>query len=264
MLVISTKQQFLELLQDLRDVSSEYRVSIKASFLNTDLSDTELDDIDFSESEFVGVNFHHNIIKDCSFNHCKLDTCNLSDSNISVTTFHHALLINTNFHASLLIATDFKSAYLNSCDLSLVAGAYQKWKHTRFAHCDLSDSTFRRANFTSAKFNSDTKFNNTSISQSKFTDAYLDYVDLSNLHDFAGVIGEGKRFLTFRATPWHIVILRKEQIMQIGCQKHTLDEWFGFSVREIDDMSTEAVDFWEYWKPILKLLATDSNYFPII
>lgn len=43
--------------------------------------------------------------------------------------------------------------------------------------------------------------------------------------------------------------------MSIGCQSHSLKEWWGFSDKEIDRMGNDgAVDLWKVWKPILKVI----------
>jgi len=40
------------------------------------------------------------------------------------------------------------------------------------------------------------------------------------------------------------------QIM-IGCQRHTLEEWQNFSDKEINDMHSEALNWWKKWKEVV-------------
>lgn len=47
--------------------------------------------------------------------------------------------------------------------------------------------------------------------------------------------------------------------MQIGCQNHSLEEWWSFNDRQIADMDGRtALSFWRTWKPILQQIITAS------
>ena len=57
--------------------------------------------------------------------------------------------------------------------------------------------------------------------------------------------------------------------MQIGCQNHKHNAWFGFDLYQIasmhyesDEEKTTAVERWEKWKPVLKAICTQvaSDY----
>jgi hypothetical protein len=39
--------------------------------------------------------------------------------------------------------------------------------------------------------------------------------------------------------------------MQIGCQRHYIKKWFGFSDERINKMDPEALAWWKIWKPII-------------
>jgi len=49
---------------------------------------------------------------------------------------------------------------------------------------------------------------------------------------------------------WWINITEKH--IQIGCQIHRADEWFKFTDNEIAKMHTEALEFWNKHKVIIK------------
>lgn len=41
--------------------------------------------------------------------------------------------------------------------------------------------------------------------------------------------------------------------MQVGCERHSFDEWWGFSDRQIIEMDgRSALEWWRKWKPILQ------------
>ena len=42
--------------------------------------------------------------------------------------------------------------------------------------------------------------------------------------------------------------------IRIGCQQHTICEWFGFTDDVIDAMDTGALVWWKQWKPVLELM----------
>ena len=46
--------------------------------------------------------------------------------------------------------------------------------------------------------------------------------------------------------------------MQIGCQLHTLAEWWVFTDAQIVAMSPSALRFWCKWKPILQAIIEAS------
>jgi hypothetical protein len=40
--------------------------------------------------------------------------------------------------------------------------------------------------------------------------------------------------------------------MQIGCQNHSIEEWFKFEDEYVGSMECRALDWWKKWKPVLK------------
>jgi hypothetical protein len=43
-------------------------------------------------------------------------------------------------------------------------------------------------------------------------------------------------------------------VMAIGCEQHSIDKWMNFSDEEIDKMDTNALQWWEVWKPRIQQL----------
>ena len=54
--------------------------------------------------------------------------------------------------------------------------------------------------------------------------------------------------------------------LQIGCERHEIKDWFGFSDGRIKDMDGErALEFWREWKDTIKMIiekspAKETNY----
>ena len=46
--------------------------------------------------------------------------------------------------------------------------------------------------------------------------------------------------------------------MQIGCQRHSIQEWFSFNDSEISKMDSEAMGWWKIWKPVLSGIIESS------
>ena len=47
-------------------------------------------------------------------------------------------------------------------------------------------------------------------------------------------------------------------VMQIGCERHTIEDWWGFDDERIAAMDGHALEWWRRWKPILKQIIDTS------
>jgi hypothetical protein len=54
-------------------------------------------------------------------------------------------------------------------------------------------------------------------------------------------VQSGKYTITFSAS-----------VMAIGCEQHTIKQWFSFTKKQISAMDHGALEWWTTWKPILK------------
>jgi uncharacterized protein YjbI with pentapeptide repeats len=50
--------------------------------------------------------------------------------------------------------------------------------------------------------------------------------------------------------------------MQIGCQRHTIAEWWAFGDDEIARMDSGAKSWWKVWRPILRKIIKSSPAVP--
>ncbi len=46
-------------------------------------------------------------------------------------------------------------------------------------------------------------------------------------------------------------IVFTKDILQIGCERHTIEEWKGFEDLQIEIMDDEALEWWRKWKDFI-------------
>lgn len=66
------------------------------------------------------------------------------------------------------------------------------------------------------------------------------------------VIGNMKELKTLQLDTWAISIWK--DIMQIGCERHTIDNWFSFNEEQIAKMDSKALDWWNKWESVLSTI----------
>lgn len=74
-------------------------------------------------------------------------------------------------------------------------------------------------------------------------------VDLSGC-DLLDCTGNNRQIKTIQAGKY--IVNYTTEIIQIGCENHTIEDWFSFSDEKISEMDNGALDWWKDWKPILK------------
>lgn len=65
----------------------------------------------------------------------------------------------------------------------------------------------------------------------------------ANLWD---IIGNGREIKSMQIERYSVVYT--SDILQIGCERHTVEEWRDFTDQEIDKMDSETLDWWKKWK----------------
>ena len=76
--------------------------------------------------------------------------------------------------------------------------------------------------------------------------------------NLSGTTGNMREIKSLHADIW--AVAWTTEVLQIGCQQHSITDWWGFSDSEISAMDTRALDWWKRWKPILQqLIATGVN-----
>ena len=74
----------------------------------------------------------------------------------------------------------------------------------------------------------------------------------ANLHlvNFNFCVGNMQEIFSLQLDTWLISFTK--DILNIGCETHTIDTWFGFTDLEINEMDNSAVIWWGKWKKTLK------------
>jgi hypothetical protein len=67
-----------------------------------------------------------------------------------------------------------------------------------------------------------------------------------------GAIGNGEEIKTIQTEKWPIVYTR--DVMAIGCEQHSIEDWFAFDDKHIKAMDEDALAFWRKWRPILQAI----------
>ncbi|MFY2599430.1 pentapeptide repeat-containing protein [Achromobacter xylosoxidans] len=95
--------------------------------------------------------------------------------------------------------------------------------------------------------------------------AYLGGANLRGayLGDLAGIWGTSGNLREIKAIQcdtWPVTYTATH--MQIGCQFHTLAQWWSFTDEQISEMSYGALEWWQKWKPVLHTIVTMSPAVP--
>ena len=98
------------------------------------------------------------------------------------------------------------------------------------------------------------------LSDAYLRGAYLRGAYLSELSSIWGVTGNLREVKAIQADVWPVTYTATH--MQIGCQFHTLAEWWAFNDEEISCMDSKALAWWSVWKPILKQIIEASPAVP--
>ena len=71
-----------------------------------------------------------------------------------------------------------------------------------------------------------------------------------------GAIGNNAEIKSLQSG--HYAIAYTKTIMAIGCEQHSIDQWFAFEDQRILSMDGKtALKFWRKWKPILQAIMAD-------
>jgi len=129
---------------------------------------------------------------------------------------------------------DLEGAYLRDADLS----------DTYLSGADLRDADLRDADL------SDADLRDADLSGADLRDADLSGADLRDA-DLSGAYLSGAG-LYLQTEIWNILVTPTH--IRIGCEFHTIEEWFRFDDEKIGNMDSKALDWWTKWKPILELM----------
>jgi len=148
---------------------------------------------------------------------------NLEEANLEEANLEGANLEGANLEGANLEEADLEGAYLRGADLR---GANLEGVYLRGANLEEAD----------------------------LEGAYLRGADLEEA-DLEGAclwsaIGNKKEIKSLQLETYDICYTK--DVLQIGCQRHNINDWWGFDDEIIEKMDYYALNWWKKWKPILK------------
>ena len=124
----------------------------------------------------------------------------------------------------------------------------------------LSDAILSGANLSGAIL-SDADLSDANLSCANLSGANLSCANLrgANLRGAImwSTIGNGRELKSIHCGTYDIAFTR--DVMQIGCKRFLVADWFSFDDKAIASMDVGALDFWRVWKPILQQIVEASK-----
>jgi len=149
-------------------------------------------------------------------------------------------------NAISLVNANLQDANLQHADLQYVDLQYVDLQYADLLRADLQYANLQHADLQYANLQ------HADLQYAKLQGANLRGADLqgANLQctDIRWVIGDGEKIISIQSR-YDIVIAPKWDIMAIGCEQHTIDEWMNFSNAKINKMATGTLRWWKIWKP---------------
>jgi len=164
------------------------------------------------------------------------NSANLSSADLSFADLRSANLRSANLRSADLRFADLRSANLSSADLRSA-----DLRSADLRSADLSSADLRSANLRSANLRS------ADLSSADLRSANLRFANLRSVN------------LLVLQTDVYMCYIQKGYI-RIGCEHHTVKEWWGFKEDEIESMDGEALTWWKTWKPIIKKMHKNFNW----
>jgi hypothetical protein len=69
-------------------------------------------------------------------------------------------------------------------------------------------------------------------------------------------MGDMRHLKTLQLERW--MIGYTADTLQIGCQRHPIEDWWSFSDERIAQMDSAALEWWGRWKPVLQQIIAAS------
>lgn len=184
----------------------------------------------------VGAKLRDLNLKSIDLEECDLLAAQFQGSNMEAVDLQRARLLNAQFERTYLARANFYKAGMQAaeffnCDLTSSDMTDTELKETRFIDCDLKDVDFEGAICESTRF-----------SGSDLRGANFKGVDLSSC-GFYGTIGNRKQIKNIHVCGEYPIAYTKTQL-QIGCENHSITDWWDFNDPQIKGLGVGALDFW--------------------
>ena len=87
-----------------------------------------------------------------------------------------------------------------------------------------------------------------SLSRADLSGADLRWADLSGAN-LSGAIGDLKQIKSLQIEKYTITYT--SEVIQIGCKNYGIEEWRNFTDKQINNMDSGALEWWNKWKEVL-------------
>jgi|GEM_PF-2450524 len=156
-------------------------------------------------------------------------------------------------------------------ELNEIISKHGKWlddeeggERANLRGANLIDANLRGANLIDANLIDanliDANLIDANLSGANLSGANLRGANLSELASLWSASGNRAEIKAIQADTWDVTYTATH--LQIGCQLHTLEEWWAFSDAEIGRMDSKALEWWKVWKPILQTIVSTSPATP--
>ena len=141
-------------------------------------------------------------------------------------------LIGANLIGANLRGTNLRSADLSGADLIGANLRDANLRDANLSRADLEYSDLGGANLTGAD-----------LRHSKLEGSNLENINLQE------TIGDAKYVISIQLLEYSVTYTHDR--LQIGCQNHSILEWWSFSDEMVESLDVGALDWWEVYKPLL-------------
>jgi uncharacterized protein YjbI with pentapeptide repeats len=145
---------------------------------------------------------------------------------------------------------DLRAANLRDADLRAANLRDADLRDANLSDANLSDANLRAADLRDANL-SDANLSDANLRAADLRDA-----DLSDAEKLDGAI-------SLTGLRWPVLVFWRRDMtaaLQIGCQRHAVEDWAAFDDERIAKMDGNAVEFWREWRtPLLALAKHESK-----
>ena len=203
----------------------KWAVENGANLRNADLEDANLWDVNLRNADLEDANLGGANLRDANLGGANLRDADLEDADLEDADLRNANLRDANLGGANLRDADLEDADLEDADLR-----YANLRDANLGGANLRDANLRGVD--------------------------LRGVDLRGV-DLWGVVGDKTYIKTLQLDTYSVSYT--SEIMQIGCESHSIEDWWKFKDKEILAMDgKKALTWWKKWKPVLKQIIKTS------
>ena len=161
---------------------------------------------------------------------------NLSDSTLSFADLRGANLSEANLYKANLMGANLSEANLYKANLVSANLVFANLIETNLRFANLGRSNLVEADLSKADLcSADLRF------------AHLKGANLSDTK-LRSTVGDEKYVISVQASDYSVTYTHDR--LQIGCQNHSILDWWGFDDEMVESLDVDALVWWEVYKPL--------------